>query len=107
MEDAANTIPTDEPAPWANGEFKFRNQSQQALLTLARELSGAERGHWTDIWLREKEPGQFCLCFMYDLGSFDKEAYDKFVYKMTDRLKREFGNDFIGWSISSKMWVIK
>ncbi len=100
-------IPTDQPVFWACGEFKFRNQSQQALLTVAREWLQDESETWTDLWLRETIRGHFSICFMYNLGSDEKEVFDKFVYKMTDQLKREFGNDLVAWDISSKMWVIK
>lgn len=36
-----------------------------------------------------------------------KQAYDDYFEKMTDRLKKEFGNDSAGWDISSRAYVIK
>ncbi len=56
------------------------------------------------LYSRKCSKDQHGLGFMY---RFTEESHGPFFHRMTDRLKRTFGNGFVGWDTSSPTWIIK
>ena len=67
---------------------------------------------YTDLHVRGCSKDQRGIGFKYalpaDISDEElKREYKKFFHKMTDQLKRMFGNDFVGWDVSSSIRIIK
>jgi hypothetical protein len=35
-----------------------------------------------------------------------QKAYEEFLHRETDKLKRHFGNDFVEWDLSQPTWTL-
>lgn len=86
-----------------SGVWKFVNVNLETLLDLIEEWNEAERDKYIDLHVRKCSKGQIAVGFKY---LFEGDDHKKFFHKVTDQLKRRFGNDFIGYDISSPTWLI-
>ncbi|HVZ75722.1 MAG TPA: hypothetical protein VG934_00395 [Candidatus Paceibacterota bacterium] len=101
--------------PIISGMWKFSDSVPlYQLQATARAWSmGVNGENYTDIHIRQCSKDQHGIGFKYVIpgaGSdprFVEREYKKFFHKMTDQLKRSFGNDFVGWDVSPCTWVIK
>lgn len=100
--------------PIVSGMWKFSDSVPlYRLQATARAWSiGVNGENYTDIHIRTCSKDQQGIGFKYTLPSdmsddeWERE-YKKFFHKMTDQLKRMFGNDFVGWDVSSSTRIIK
>lgn len=86
-----------------SGLWKFAHIPFETLLDLAEEWKEAEVGY-VDLHVRKCSKGQIAIGFKY---LFEGDDHKGFFYKVTDQLKRKFGNDFIGYDVSSPTWLIQ
>ncbi len=56
------------------------------------------------LYVRETSKNQLAIGFQYDLHG--RLTQEKFFHRVTDKIKRRFGNDFVGWDLSSSTWII-
>lgn len=94
---------------WTMGLWKFsQNVSLQQLAEVANKWA-VEDASYLQLYIRKVSKDQMGIGFTYQLP-LDvpaKEAHDVYFEKTTDYLKRNFGNDLVGWDIASSVWVIK
>jgi hypothetical protein len=100
---------------WLHGVLKFSpNISVQKLIEVATDIKNAleknpdEAGKLKTLGIRQyaERPYRFSIFFAYEFDGTEATG-KKLVYRITDKLKRRFGNDFVGWDISTELWLIK
>ena len=90
-----------------NGQLKIEGEeySPQLLADMAEkfktEHDKLDKLRWKGV--RPCGKNKFGLVFVYEYDGSLQE-YDRFVYKLTDILKRRFGND-VTWDIAGRMWT--
>lgn len=91
-----------------SGMWKFHeNITPEELIGLAEEWkNGSDGDRYLDLHIRKCSKDQFGIGFMYCFEP-NPRGHHPFFYKITDKLKRRFGNDFVGWDVSSPTWIIK
>ena len=94
-----------------SGIWKFSDKiAPETLVQLGRELYEENPACYENIHVRRCSKNQLGISFIYRLyddrppAKFD--ACYAFQYRMTDRLKRRFGNDFVGWDIAEEIWAV-
>jgi hypothetical protein len=87
--------------------FNARISAHDIEMFVKDLLAGADGDRYLSVYIRPKEPPRKILGFKYDVGSDFNKEYTKYYHKITDMLKRRFGNDCSGWSISGPVWVIR
>ncbi len=101
----ANAIPRPDLVA---GIWNFSvNVGHDELVQLAKQWVD-EDVNYKQICVRGTSRNTFGIQFVYrcegvNARDADEEtsAYRKWFYKMTDQLKRRFGNDLVSWDISS------
>lgn len=103
--------------PIISGMWKFKDSVQlERLAAVARSWSkGKDGANYSDIHIRKCSKDQYGIGFKYSVAHLMttnegwewEHEYKRFFHKMTDQLKRMFGNDFVGWDVSSSTWIIK
>jgi hypothetical protein len=93
-----------ERADVVTGIWKFdRTVDPTTLVSYALELKKNNPGLFRHLYVRGCSKGQFGIGFQFELVF---EDHKKFHHRMTDQLRRKFGNDFVGWDLSSPTWII-
>ncbi|MDQ5957039.1 MAG: hypothetical protein QG614_10 [Patescibacteria group bacterium] len=90
------------------GLWKFHEKvPEKQLIEVATEWAKEDR--YTHLYIRKVSKDQYGIGFMYDMKdtSDSKKTYNSFFEEVSDRLKRQFGNDLVGWDISSSTIIIK
>lgn len=88
------------------GIFKFRTQDPEyptapdlmELESLAQEW--LEQADFTVDYLHIRQCGDNQTGIEFRCQLKDKDKLSRFVYRMTDKLKRKFGNDLVAWDIA-------
>lgn len=77
----------------------------------------SERCRYEHILVRKNQDGNCVIQFVYEfvedrmdrpplrLVEMEKK-YTQWLFSMTDRMKRRFGNDLVGWDISPSFWEV-
>jgi hypothetical protein len=92
-----------------SGTWKFHERiSVDSLAEVGRELFQAEPNAYRNMQIRRCSKNQYGISFVYDCGasSHGKATYDRFFSRITDQLKRKFGNDFVGWDVTNEVWTL-
>ena len=101
-------MPTKQP--WIMGLWKFRDRvSIDELTDYAEKL--AEDPRYTQLYVRQTSKDQYGIGFTYVLSEeeaargpgIEQEYYER----VSDTLRRAFGNDLAGWDISTPVWSVK
>ncbi|MCR4279472.1 MAG: hypothetical protein NUV78_01905 [Candidatus Zambryskibacteria bacterium] len=89
-----------------NGQLKFSKEyfTPQSLAELAAELKEEAGGKVKFLAVRSCSKNDLAIVFAYQMD--EGETLQKFVYKVTDKLKRRFGNALTGWDISDRCLTI-
>lgn len=94
--------------PHFKGYWKFTDSHVEVeeLIDLAKEW--AEDDNFISLHVRKTSDDQHGIGFEYKdpAGGGSKEMRE-FKERMTDSLKRRFGNGFVGWDVSSSFQPIK
>lgn len=93
----------------AIGEIIFGAEvATEAIEQFAEELrKGPDGERYLLMYIRPKETPRKILGFMYEITTDFERDYTKFYHKITDMLKRRFGNGCNGWSISGPVWILE
>lgn len=76
--------------------------SRGELIEVAKSWIFDTDGHqYRRLEVRLYAPTKYAIDFCYALGDADQKA---FVHRMSDKLRREFGNDLVGWDIGPVEW---
>jgi len=87
------------------GLWKFHERvSESELLEVANKW--AEDPKYTQLYIRKVSKDQLGIGFCYE-GEGTKESHNEYFDRTSDMLKRKFGNDLVGWDISSSSTLIK
>ncbi len=87
------------------GMWKFGPEvSPMTIGMFATEWLKKERENLLQLYCRKCSKDQNGLGFMY---RFEGDDYRPFFHRMTDQLKRRFGNGFVGWDVSAPTWIWK
>lgn len=92
-----------------NGQLKFDDDTvkREELIALAKEIKDGEEGEKIEfLAIRGCGKRETAIVFAYRSDG-ESKSYDKFVYKVTDQMKRRFGNSLRGWDISRGCTLIK
>lgn len=94
------------------GIWKFSNKITPEKLVEVAEQWAKEDQRYEHLYVRQVSKNQHGIGFEYRAyegkdPKEDEQAYDDYFENMTDKLKREFGNDLAGWDISSRSYSIK
>lgn len=95
-----------------SGLFKFdlkmsEDETVEHLIRVASKWALGDR-RWQRLYVRKCSKTQYGIGFEYLLETDENEKARKdFFYKMTDQLRRQFGNDFVGWDMANPTWFIK
>jgi hypothetical protein len=71
---------------------------------LAQKWKTEEPKKYLGLHVRKCSKNQYGISFLYVAEGF---AQKKFFHKITDQLKRQFGNDFVGYDISEHVWMVE
>jgi hypothetical protein len=90
------------------------------LQAVAMEWKKSDHQGWEELYIRGVgKSGALGIGFRYRLGGvYDpsrqsailnppEKVQSAFFHRVTDQLKRRFGNDFVGWDISGPTWTLK
>ena len=87
------------------GIWKFHERvGNKDLLEVANER--AKEDKYKEIYIRKVSKDQLGIGFAYESDG-TKEIYEEYFNKTSDYLKRKFGNDLVGWDISSSNDLVK
>lgn len=76
---------------------------------LVDEISAMPVVHYRNVHVRSTSKSSWGISFIYDCGEStrNKVRYDAFFNRITDKLKRRFGNEFVGWDVTNDVWMVK
>ena len=87
------------------GLWKFHERvGEKELIEVATEWANNEK--YTQLYIRKVSKDQLGIGFAHQ-GDGTKEAHDIYFDETSDKLKRKFGNDLVGWDIASSSTLIK
>jgi hypothetical protein len=93
-----------------SGIWKFDKQkvTPEDLVFFAKELVQEESEAYQNMKVRSCSKTTWGICFDYDRRrSGNPGVYSYFFDRITDKLKRKFGNGFVGWDITDSVWIVK
>lgn len=98
-----------EEKKWIMGLWKFSQKIPTKDLGEIAQKWAAEDQNYLQLYIRQVSKDQMGIGFTYQLpvGEDTKLGHDRYFDATTDFLKRTFGNDLVGWDISSTAWVVK
>lgn len=87
------------------GLWKFHERVEHKdLIEVSDEW--AKEDNYKLLYIRSVSKDQNGIGFAYKADG-SKKAYNEYFDKTSDYLKRKFGNDLVGWDISSSATTIK
>lgn len=91
------------------GLWKFSDRISYKNLSDVASKWAAEDSNYLQLYLRKVSKDQIGIGFTYQIpeGKDSKMAQDEYFDKTSDILKRNFGNDLVGWDIASPIQLIK
>ena len=99
---------------WIVGIWKFDDTVPMTeLVNLANELSQDKHGIHRDFYIRKTSKNQIGLGFTYmpipsspSDKTDTKKILDAYIYRVSDMLKRKFGNQAVRYDISSPVHIL-
>jgi len=87
------------------GLWKFHERiGHKDLVEIAEEW--AKEDNYELLYIRKVSKDQNGIGFAYKTDG-TKEAHDKYFHEASDYLKRNFGNDLVGWDIGHTATLVK
>lgn len=102
-------IPMTKPQELIMGIWKFSDKIPvQDIVKLAQNWAEEDKSY-LQLYVRKVSKDQHGIGFTYDAkGQKDlKKFHEEYIYKVSDVLRRQFGNDLAGWDIASNPHIIK
>ena len=90
------------------GLWKFSDKvSVRELVEVAKKWAADPK--YLQLYVRQCSKDQYGIGFTYDYTHQEStEGQNKeYMDPVMDSLKRQFGNDLVGWDVSSPAWIIK
>ncbi|TSC91753.1 MAG: hypothetical protein CEN90_217 [Parcubacteria group bacterium Licking1014_17] len=91
------------------GLWKFNDKISIEQLEEVAKKWAAEDPKYLQLYIRRVSKNQFGIGFTYDIS--DRESKEnqlaEYMDPVSDSLKRQFGNDLVGWDIASPVWIVK
>lgn len=90
------------------GTFKFRDAPniKNQVISFGCNWLTSDEENIVHLYVREADKKQVALGFTYRLPQGQTD-HQPFFEKITDRLKRHFGNDYVGWDVSSPVAILR
>lgn len=91
------------------GIWKFSDKIPvQDIVKLAQKWAEEDKSY-LQLYVRKVSKDQHGIGFTYDVkGQKDlKKFHEEYIYKVSDVLRKQFGNDLAGWDIASGPHIIK
>lgn len=86
--------------------WKFRDKiAPEELIKIAEKWRDEESRKYIDLHIRCCSKNQIGIGFKYVRD--DNETSEQFFERISDSLRRQFGNDFVGWDIAHSTWIIR
>lgn len=91
------------------GLWKFSDRISTEQLEEVAKKWAAEDPNYLRLYVRKCSKDQFGIGFTYKLPYEESEEgqMKEYMDPVSDKLKRQFGNDLVGWDIASPVWIIK
>lgn len=87
------------------GLWKFHERvGEKDLIEVANEWALDEK--YLELYVRQVSRDQLGIGFAYKSDG-TKEAHQEYFNATSDKLKRKFGNDLVGWDIASTSTLVK
>jgi len=98
-----------EEKKWVMGLWKFSGKVSTKELNNVASKWAAEDPNYLQLYIRKVSKDQMGIGFTYQLAKDvdTKAGHDEYFERTSDYLKRNFGNDLVGWDIASAVWVVK
>lgn len=94
---------------WLIGLWKFSQKISKEELGEVAEQWAKEDSNYLQLYVRKVSKDQTGIGFTYKLpdDADTKQVHDEYLDRVSDKLKRQFGNDLAGWDMASPVWIIK
>ena len=89
--------------------WKFSDRVPLAKLEEVAKKWAAEDPKYLQLYIRKCSKDQNAIGFMYNFEHQEPNEgqNQEYMHPVMDSLKREFGNDLVGWDIGSPTEIIK
>lgn len=94
---------------YITGLWKFSDKVSVEQLQEVAKKWAAEDPKYLQLYIRKCSKNQYGIGFMYDYSNQEQTEGQNAEYMdpVMDSLKRQFGNDLVGWDIAAPTWIIK
>ena len=94
---------------YITGLWKFSDRVSVEQLQEVAKKWGNEDPKYLNLYVRKCSKDQYAIGFSYDYSHQEstEKQNSEYMNPVMDSLKRQFGNDLVGWDISSPTWIIK
>jgi len=94
---------------WIMGLWKFSDKISYKELNDVASKWAAEDPNYLQLYLRKVSKDQIGIGFTYQIpeGKNVTTAQEEYFDKASDYLKRNFGNDLVGWDMAATVQLIK
>jgi hypothetical protein len=107
-------VSVDERPDLISGLFKFdlsstipKERIAVVLTSLASDWARKD-SNWQRLYVRECSKTQYGIGFEYALAGPDYEASQRqLLDRMTEKLRRQFGDHFVEWDMGRPTWIIR
>lgn len=91
------------------GLWKFSDRVSVEQLQEVAKKWAAEDPKYLQLYIRKCSKDQYGIGFTYDYSYQESTEGQiaEYMNPVMDSLKRQFGNDLVGWDIASPVWIIK
>ena len=91
------------------GLWKFSDKISTEQLEEIAQKWAAEDQNYLQLYIRKCSKNQYGIGFTHKLPNEvpTEGQHDEYFHKTSDYLKRQFGNDLVGWDLASPVWIIK
>ena len=91
------------------GLWKFSDKISTEQLEEVAKKWAAEDPKYLQLYVRKCSKDQFGIGFTYDISDLESKERQNAQYMnpVSDSLKRQFGNDLVGWDVASPIWIVK
>lgn len=91
------------------GLWKFNDKISTDQLEEVAKKWASEDPKYIQLYVRKCSKDQYGIGFTYDYSHQEptEGQNDEYMSPVSDVLKKQFGNDLVGWDIASPVWIIK
>lgn len=90
-----------------SGLWKFRDGISVEKLGEVAEKWAAEDPNYLRLYIRKCSKDQYGIGFEYQVKEGTEKEQNEYFERVSDGLKRQFGNDLVGWDFALPTWFVK